>query len=222
VATVRTPHGAGRAGARSGSIVALASSGRTDVAAARDLERAQLAAQDALLVERVRRGDAEAYGELVTRHMRPAFTIAFRLLEHREDAEDVVQDAFVQALDRLATLEHGRPFRPWFQRIVVNRALNVRRSRAVRATEPIPDAAQAGTAPPDRAAERAELRSRLRAALDALPERQRVIVQLAELEDLSSGEIAEILGIADGTVRWHLHQAKHALRAALGALREEA
>jgi RNA polymerase sigma-70 factor, ECF subfamily len=185
------------------------------------LQQAQLAAQDALLVERVRRGDAVAYGELVTRHMRRAFAIAFRILQHREDAEDVVQDAFIRALERIDTLEKGRPFSPWFNRIVVNQSLNARRSRTLRATDRVPDSAAAMSASPELATERALLRERLRTALDLLPERQRVIVQLADLEEFSSVEIAEMLDIADGTVRWHLHQARRTLRDALGELKEE-
>ncbi|HEX6940265.1 MAG TPA: sigma-70 family RNA polymerase sigma factor [Longimicrobiales bacterium] len=179
------------------------------------------AASEARQIERVRCGDAEAYGELVRRHMRRAFSIAYRILEHREDAEDVVQEAFLTAFERFDTFERGRRFGPWLYRIVVNRALNFRRARSVRRTEPIPADAPADSALPDGAAERAELARRLRAAAAALPERQRTIVQLSELEGFTSAEIAEILGVSDGTVRWHLHRARQALRRALAPLREE-
>jgi RNA polymerase sigma-70 factor, ECF subfamily len=178
-------------------------------------------ARDTLLVERVLRGDAEAYGELVARHMRRAFSIAWRILEHREDAEDVVQNAFVRALEGIGTLDRSRPFRPWFYRIVVNQALNFRRSRSVRATEPMHDEIAATTSSPERDTERAILRGRLRSALDDLPERQRTIVQLADLEGLNSSEIAEILDVSAGTVRWHLHQARQTLRELLAPLGED-
>jgi RNA polymerase sigma-70 factor, ECF subfamily len=169
-------------------------------------------ARDSLLVERVLRGDADAYGELVARHMRRAFSIAWRILEHREDAEDVVQDAFLRALERMDRLDPKRPFRPWFYRIVMNQALNFRRSRRVRATQPMHDDLAATTLSPERDAENTLLRGRLRTALAQLPERQRTIVQLADLEGLNSNEIAEMLELSAGTVRWHLHQARHALR----------
>lgn len=178
-------------------------------------------ARDALLVDRVRRGDADAYGELARRHLRRAFAIAWRILEHREDAEDVVQDAFLRALERLDTLKRGQAFRPWFQRIVVNQALNVRRSRKVRRTEPITETAPAPTRSPEAAAVDAETRERIRSAMARLPERQRVIVLLSELEGYTSKEIAEILEVPPGTVRWHLHQARAALREALSALEED-
>ena len=185
------------------------------------LNDAQEALQDAQQVARVLRGDAEAYGALVSRHMRRAFAIAYRILEQREDAEDVVQDAFVRALERIDQLDRSRPFRPWFLRIVVNQALNFRRARGIRATGPLPDAAAAHNPLPDRDAENADLRTRLGAALGMLPEKQRTIVQLADLDGLSSVEIGRIMDIADGTVRWHLHEARKALRLALAPMRED-
>jgi RNA polymerase sigma-70 factor, ECF subfamily len=206
------PHGCvakGRGGVQAGA-------GSTP---AQDAQSGIDTAQDTRLVERVLRGDAEAYGDLVARHMRRAFTIAYRIVEHREDAEDVVQDAFIRALERLDTLDPGRPFHPWFQRIVVNLALNLRRNRAARATDPLPESVATALPPPDAAAEGATLGRRLKAALDALPERQRTIVQLADLEDLNSTEIAGILEISPGTVRWHLHEARRTLRAVLEPLR---
>jgi RNA polymerase sigma-70 factor, ECF subfamily len=181
---------------------------------------AQEAMQDALLVERVLRGDAEAYGELVTRHMRRAFAIAYRVLGHREDAEDVVQDAFIRALERLDTHDRKRPFRAWLYRIVVNQALNHRRARTLRMTEEVPADARSMTPSPEQDTERSRLRERLEAAMGVLTEKQRTIVQLADLEEFTSAEIAEVLDMADGTVRWHLHQARRALRQALGPLKE--
>jgi RNA polymerase sigma-70 factor, ECF subfamily len=147
--------------------------------------------------------------------MRRAFSIAYRLLGHREDAEDLVQDAFLQALERIDSFDTSRSFGPWFYRILVNRGLNQRKARSVRQAELLPLDLASGDPLPDRAAEQTELRARLRAALDELPEKQRVAVQLFEIEGFSGSEIAEILGIPAGTVRYHLHQARHTLRDAL-------
>lgn len=182
---------------------------------------AQEALQDARMVERVIAGDAEAYGELVSRHMRRAFSVAYRILEQREDAEDVVQDAFIRALEHIDQLDRSRAFRPWLLRIVVNRALNARRSRRVRAATELNDSAAASGPLPDRQAERGDLRARVAALLQALPEKQRLIVQLADLEGLTSVEIGRIMELADGTVRWHLHEARRTLREALAPIRED-
>jgi RNA polymerase sigma-70 factor (ECF subfamily) len=168
-----------------------------------------------VLLEGVRRGDPGAFDRLVTRYMRRAYAVAHRLLGNREDAEDLVQDAFLTVLARIGDFDASRPFSPWFFRILVNRGLNQRKARAVRHTDPIPEDAAARAHSPERQAEQAELRDRLRQALDALPERQRVIVELYEMEGFAGPEIAEILEISDGTVRWHLHEARRALRSAL-------
>ena len=172
---------------------------------------------EAALVERVRHGEADAFDSLVSRYMRRAFSVAYRLLGNREDAEDLVQDTFLAVLRKIDTFQRGRAFSPWFFRILVNRGLNARKARALRTTDALPDDAPASAASPERAAEQAELRGRLRTAMDGLPERQRVIVELFELEGFGGAEIAEILEISDGTVRWHLHEARKALRQVLAA-----
>lgn len=172
---------------------------------------------EAVLVERVRRGDSAAFDSLVSQYMRRAFAVSWRLLGNREDAEDLVQETFLAVLQKIDTFQRGRAFSPWFFRILVNRGLNARKSRALRTTDEIPEQAASAGASPERAAEQAELRSRLRAAMDGLPERQRVIVELFELEGFGGAEIAEILEISDGTVRWHLHEARKTLRQALAA-----
>lgn len=202
-------------------IVAAAEASRR-ATAAEPLRASAPSAPDALpavadteLVERVRGGDAAAFDELVARHMHRAFRVAYRLLGHREDAEDLVQDAFLAVLERIDTFEPGREFAPWFYRVLVNRGLNARKSRALRRTDALPLELAGAEPGPDRAAERAELRARLRSALAALPERQRLTVQLFELEGFSGAEIAAILGIPAGTVRWHLHQARQTLREVL-------
>jgi RNA polymerase sigma-70 factor (ECF subfamily) len=166
-------------------------------------------------VERVRRGDRDAYGELVQRYMRPAYSIAWRILENRADAEDLVQEAFLVALERIDSFEAGRPFGPWFYRILWNRGLNARESRSVRETEEIPDAAADPGPGPEELTERRRRRDRLREAMSELTERQRDVVRLHELEGFSSLEIGEMMGLSDGTVRWHLHRAREALRGAL-------
>jgi RNA polymerase sigma-70 factor (ECF subfamily) len=167
------------------------------------------------LVERLRRGDTTAFETLAARYMRRAFAVAYRLMGQKEDAEDLVQDAFLAVLQRIDTFEAGRPFSPWFFRILINRGLNSRKARSVRVVEAIPDSAASSGPSPERAAEQEELRRRLAAAMETLPERQRVIVQLFELEGFGGPEIAGILEISDGTVRWHLHEARKTLRRAL-------
>jgi RNA polymerase sigma-70 factor (ECF subfamily) len=178
-------------------------------------------AADALLIERVRRGDVAAFDAIVRRYERRAFTAAYRLLRHREDAEDLVQEAFLLALDKLHTFNAERPFAPWFFTLLANHGLNLRARRRVREVDELSDKLMAGDEGTERAIERAELRAHVEAAMEDLTERQRLVVQLHELNGWSSREVAEMLDIAEPTVRWTLHEARKSLRKALAMLKED-
>jgi RNA polymerase sigma-70 factor (ECF subfamily) len=171
--------------------------------------------QESELIEAARRGDNAAFDELVSRHMKRAFALAHRLLGHREDAEDLVQDAFVAAIQNIDRFDTRRAFGPWMMRIVFNRAMNLRKSRARRQTEEIPETTAGSGASPLELAERSELAALLETALAKLPERRRWIVEMFEVDGFSGPEIAEILEMPEGTVRWELHQARATLRAVL-------
>jgi RNA polymerase sigma-70 factor, ECF subfamily len=173
------------------------------------------ATQDRDLVKRVRLGDGAAFGELVHRHIRPAIRLATRLLGDDAEAEDVVQDSFLAVLERVDEFDTARPFSPWFYRIVANRCANVRRSRSRRPTEALPPTLASIRPGPDQEAERSALRARLQTALAELPDRQREILLLYDVDGFSGPEIAGMLDISPGTVRWHLHQARAAMRVTL-------
>ena len=178
-------------------------------------------ADESEVVERVRNGDTEAFGELVRRYQRRAYAVAHRLMRQRQDAEDLVQDAFMMALDKLDTFDERRPFGPWLFRILMNRGTSQLRARGIRATEAIPATIGDESATPDRLAERTETAARVHAAIAELSERQRLVVQLHEIDGFGSGEIAEMLEIAEPTVRWTLHAARKRLRAELETWRRE-
>ena len=177
-------------------------------------ERAAARERDAALVARVRGGDRSAFDGLVHAYMRQAFQVAYRVVGHREDAEDLVQEAFLAAYQYLDSYDATRPFGPWLMRIVLNRGANLRRSRARRETEPEVDAVSTAPSALDES-ERAEARVILQRAMAKLSERQRMIVTLFDVDGMSSTEIGELLDLSAGTIRWHLHEARRALRAAL-------
>lgn len=180
---------------------------------------------DDVLVARAQAGDRAAFDALIRRHIGRVTTIARALLQNRADADDLVQDAFVRAFDRLDTLDVSRGgFGPWITRIVTNAGLNALKARRVRMAEPVHLVAGiVSRAPrPDEAAEREEFRRRFRQALAGLSTRQRTIVMLYEVDGISTAEIAEQLEMKPETVRWHLHKARAALRNALSAFRRSA
>lgn len=166
-------------------------------------------------MEGVRRGEPVAFDRLVRRYVQRAFSLSFRVLRNREDAQDQVQQAFLTVLRKIDRFDSRRPFAPWFHRLVMNQALNARKARRLRTTEPESAEPESPVDPPDARVMDRETREQLKEAMDRLPERQRLIVRLAEIDGLSGAEIGRMLGIAEGTVRWHLHEARAALRKAL-------
>jgi len=184
-------------------------------ASARPVTAREADQDEARLVEAVKAGNAAAFDELAGRHMRRAFGVAYRLLGQRQDAEDVVQEGFLAALLKIDSFERGRPFGPWLLRIVANRAINLRKARALRHADPIPDGMASGGESPAEAAQRSELRRELQNALAQLPDEQRWVVELFEIDGFTGPEIAEMLEMAEGTVRWHLHGARQTLRTVL-------
>lgn len=179
-------------------------------------ERAAARERDTALVNRVRAGDARAFDELVHAYMRQAFQLAYRVVGHREDAEDLVQEAFLAAHQYLDSFDAERPFGPWLMRIVLNRGANLRRSRARRETEPEVDAVSPAPSALEES-ERADARVILTRAMATLSDRQRMIVTLFDVDGRTSTEIGEMLDLAPGTVRWHLHEARRTLRGALSS-----
>jgi RNA polymerase sigma-70 factor (ECF subfamily) len=176
---------------------------------------------DAELAARAAAGDAEAFGRLVDIHAPAARRAARAVLDNSEDADDAAQDGFLAAWRALDHYDPERPFRPWLMRIVLNSARDLRRRRRVRHTEPLPPQHATDARGPDHDAGRALLRDRLGTALAALPERQRIAVTLFDAEGYAHAEIAELLGVPEGTVRSDVFHARRALRRALAPYQEE-
>lgn len=174
--------------------------------------RHPIVTEDAGLVRRAIAGDARAFETLVRRYSGPAFAVALGIMKEPADAEDVVQDAFVKALERLEECDPEK-FGAWFLRVVRNRAHSVRRYLGVRDAAPLDAVATASTGPrPDQEAERLELRRELLDAMAGLTEVQRQVLLLHDLEGWKHREIGESLDMPEGTVRAHLFHARHALR----------
>ena len=170
---------------------------------------------DGELVRRARKGDDFAFGSLVERYQRPAYSVALSVTGRHEDAEDAAQESFLVALDRLDECRSPERFGGWLMTIVRNRSKNLIRREALRETDQVPPGARSRVPTPDRVAETSELRGLLEGALGGLPEVQRQIVLLHDLEGWKHREIAERLELPSGTVRSHLHFARKALRQAL-------
>jgi RNA polymerase sigma-70 factor (ECF subfamily) len=176
--------------------------------------------EEADLVGRARQGESCAFGELVRRYQRRVYGVARRIVRRHELADDVVQETFLRAYDRLDSFDTGRPFGPWICRIAANLAINELRSPRAR-EQPLPEGHEeepSQEASPLAAVLGGEIGGIVAAAMEALPPEQRAVLVLRAVEELSYGEIATTLGIAEGTVMSRLHRARRRVAEALAPL----
>jgi len=174
---------------------------------------------DAELLAATARGDGTAFAPLVRRYVRPATLLAAQLLGDRDEAEDIVQDAFTVVHRHSRKFDAERPFAPWFFAIVRRLAAN-RRSRDLRRDRLLRlwgRGATASSTPPQ--ADAAVL-ARLDAAaasraMEDLSPMQRACFELVAVRDLSIEEVAAMHGISESTVRQHVFRARAALRGTL-------
>ena len=164
---------------------------------------------DEQVVARFQGGDESAFDELVRRHRRAAYRLAHRLTGGHADADDIAQEAFLRAYRSLGRFRGEASFRTWLTRIVMNLAFNARQAR--RADAPIEEARlearDEGAAPAETL-----LRGQVRAAVGALPPRQRQVLVLKVYEGLKFIEIAEAAGISTGTAKATFFQAVQGLK----------
>ena len=168
------------------------------------------------LAVRAKNGDREAFAELVRKHQRRAYATAMHLMGQHSDADDVVQEALLRAYRGLTGFDGRAAFSTWLHWIVINVALNHLRARR-RPTLPL-EAAEGVAAPPEGEG-RAEAWQVLRALAELSPP-LRVTLVLATVEDMPYREIAETLGVPEGTVAWRVNQARKVLRQRLKEMSE--
>lgn len=164
------------------------------------------------------RGDDDAFASLVRLHQRRAYAVARAIVTTHEDAEDVVQEAFLHAYQALKRFRPEQAFGSWLHRIVSNAGLDLLRRRRVRSTEELADSVASPFRDPG---EQDELRRRLDEGLGTLTERQRAVLVLHDVEGFKHGEIGEMLSIPEGTARSDLHHARAAMRRALANMRSD-
>jgi RNA polymerase sigma factor (sigma-70 family) len=168
------------------------------------------------LVERARRGDENAYEELVRAHQGIAFRTAYLVAGSAAEAEEAAQEGFIKAYRALGRFRPGSPFRPWLLQIVANEARNRRRSEGRRAALAFRAAAEGtsgGAAPsPEGALLAGEDRERLLEAVNGLREEERLVIACRFFLELSEEETAAALGVRPGTVKSRTSRALEHLR----------
>jgi RNA polymerase sigma-70 factor (ECF subfamily) len=178
---------------------------------------------DAVLVERIRSGDRYAFNLLVWKWEKPIYNLALRVLGSEEDAAEVCQEVFIKAYMHIHEFRGDARFSTWLYRIAINCCHNHlrRRQRQRKLQVQVPDVE--GAAAPDAEAviHQTQLVDRIHRALQALPEDQRLVVELRVMHELSVEEVARIMGIPEGTVKSRLYYAVKRLRELLRPLLRE-
>lgn len=169
----------------------------------------------------------QALERLMVTCQRRALRLAYHYLRDAADADEVVQDAFVKAFHHIDQFDPARPFTQWFLRIVVNAALDRTRMRRRHvdgrawahddAEAQAIDAVASGEADAERQLLAAERWAAVRNTVEALPDRQRLVFTLSQIDGQSPSDIAHATGMSAATVRVHLFRALRRVRATLGA-----
>ena len=162
------------------------------------------------LIRKIQKGDTSAFGYFVDTYQDMAITIAFRICGNRQDAEDVVQNAFVKAFHNIYTFRSDSKFSTWFYRIVYNTAITETRSAAHNME--FVDYKQMNTSYSDldtmAQIEENERKAIVNKALDQMPGDEGALLTLFYLEDSSVKEIAQITGLTDANIKVKLHRAR--------------
>src|SRR5689334_3252515 len=176
--------------------------------------------EDDRLIAACRSGKTEAFGVLVGRYQDRLYPTVFRLTGCAEDAQDLLQDAFLRAYEKLDQFHGESSFYTWIYRIAVNLTLSDRRRRRIASSAGLDDDPSDDRVEddPSAALERAERDQQIQEALNALAPDHRAVVVLKEYDGLRYEEIGAMLGIPVGTVRSRLHRARCELRDRLRAL----
>jgi RNA polymerase sigma-70 factor (ECF subfamily) len=174
---------------------------------------------DMALVERCRTGDLDAFGELYRAHAGKLFGLACRLVGNTADAEDLLQEIFLSAHRKLDGFRGESALGTWLYRLATNHCLDYLRSRAARTSQmtgTIDDDGTLADLSSRGLADRTVTKMDLERALTQLPEGCRAAFVLHDVEGLEHREVAEVLGIAEGTSKSQVHKARLRLRTLLG------
>jgi RNA polymerase sigma-70 factor (ECF subfamily) len=171
---------------------------------------------DGALVAATLAGRTESFGVLVERYDRAVYNLTLRTLRDVEEAKDATQEAFFKAFRSLRTFRTGSKFSTWIFSIAYHACCDRLARRKRYSDAELPDRADEGPGP-ELMAERRDESRRLRDAIDALPEKYRVVVTLYHLQGRQYEEIARVLDLPMGTVKTHLFRAKELLRRRLSS-----
>ena len=165
-------------------------------------------------IRRCQAGDSSAFRGLVTRYESRAFWVAYRIVGNEDDAEDIVQEAFVRVYRALPRFRLGKRFYTWFYQIVLHLAIDSLRKKRDQSSSNAGALEDLSDSRPEPLEElsRSEFGERVQVLLERLPARERAILVLRDIEGFSGKEISEIVNTNHATVRWWLYLARKQFR----------
>jgi len=208
--------------ASSGALVATAWLGFREplIGQPRPTSQVTVSADDHQLIAECLKGDSTAFGQLMRRYQDRLYNTIYRLVDHAEDAQDVVQEAFLNAYQSLDSFKGDSLFFTWLYRIAVNTAISLKRKKRVVLSIEAGRSGEGGIEPldtseasrPAHGLEQAEQERRIQDALSRLSPEHRAVLVLKDMEGQKYEVMAEILQVPIGTIRSRLHRARSELR----------
>lgn len=185
-----------------------------DESGCRELAPGMIATDDSELVRKCQNGDQAAFCDLVERHKRQVYWIAYDITSDRETARDISQDAFIKAFKSIAMFDPRNSFAGWLRKIVTNLSIDELRARARKPDVPLEvvtngmEIPSVGDHTPVRQAQAEEERTLVVEMLNKLPPKYRTVLTLRDIHGLSYEEIAQMTSRPKATVRWRIHNAR--------------
>jgi len=190
-----------------------------------------MAVEERVLIEKSKAGDVAAFEELISSYQKKIFNLAYRMLGNINDADDLAQETFIRVFKSISNFKGESSFSTWIYRIATNVCLDELRKRKNKKAVSLDDEIkvddgeikrqiESDSPLPDEIAEREELRLLVKHAISDLPEEQRLIISLRDIQGLSYDEIAQVLDCPSGTVKSRINRARQALKKILMARKE--
>ncbi len=183
------------------------------------------------LLKKAKAGDVAAFEELVESYQKKMFNLAYRIVGNPDDAADMVQEALIRIFRSIVKFKEQSSFSTWIYRITTNVCLDELRRRKSKKEFSLDQEIHGEEGDmqrqiksddilPDAAAEREELRGVVNDAINSLPEDQRIVISLRDIQGLSYNEISQVLDCPEGTVKSRINRARNALKNILSDRRE--
>ncbi len=167
------------------------------------------------LIARIKKGNQEAFGELVQRYNRQVAALAYKMVSNYDEAADVAQIVFVKMYDNVWRFDASKKFYSWLYRITVNASIDYMRKHKRHRHEPLEDfheTTDSSTTDPESSYRRSQISRFVEQAANSLSEKQRSVFVLRDIEGCDIDEVASCMNVSEATVRWYLHRARTKIR----------